>query len=102
MNNDFFDGYTAITVSTDTLNPVRLIEAVTSTLSDIYDDRHMYDEILQDVYRADSHYGDEELGYILSDLSDELEAVANKHGYTYGTLEGDGAHFVLAPLSSFD
>jgi len=38
------------------------------------------------------------LNVIYEDLEAEVEELANRHGYTYGTLEGDGAHFVLAPL----
>lgn len=93
--SEFFDGH-VITVSEGTMRPHDLIEAVVEALEDIRGEYGRYDETRRSVYGASDL---EELEAIYEELEEELEEVANRSGYTFGTLEGDGAHFVLAPLT---
>lgn len=93
-----FDG-TVITVSTGTHRTIDLISEVIGMLEDIYNDYRLHTDTLAEANRLFVEDDEYELEQLLEELTDELEAVANLHGYTYGTLEGDGAHFLLSPIS---
>lgn len=100
MDNMFFNG-DILTVSEDTLNPRDIIVAITEVLDECYGSNVNAGVRAEAsvLYDADDLI---ELDYILEDVEAELEALANLHGYTFGPLDGDGAHFVLAPLVDHD
>lgn len=95
----YFDGNT-ITVSVGTHRPEDLINAITYTLEAYYGDYHLHDDVRSQASRL-ARSGDDylyELEQLLEELTEELEALAEMHGYYFGTTEGDGAHYVLSPV----
>jgi hypothetical protein len=98
MKCTFFDGNT-ITVSEGTHRPEDLVYAIIHVLEDYYGEfASSYDDtrdVLAELIYEDERYEIEDL---LSDFTEELEALAELHGYYFGTTEGDGAHYVLAPV----
>ena len=95
--NEFFDG-NVITVCEGTLQVEDLIEAILTTMEDFHDVGEIYTDLRQYIADLPDSLSDE-LDIIYEEASEDLEELANRYGYTFGTLEGDGAHFVLAPLT---
>ena len=96
--NEFFDGH-VISVSEGTLRIEDLIESVMSTFDYIHAEGAIYTGLRQDVADLIDLDDMDELDLIYTEVTEDLEELANRNGYTFGTLEGDGAHFVLAPLT---
>ena len=96
--NEFFDGH-VISVSEGTLRIEDLIEGVMSTIEYIHDEGTIYTGLRQDVADLIDLDDMDELELVYAEVTEDLEELANRNGYTFGTLEGDGAHFVLAPLT---
>lgn len=99
MQCTYFDG-NVITVSTGTHRPEDLVSDVGYVLESYYGDHSLYDDVRRQASNLALSGDDylDELNGLLDDLVEELEAVAELHGYTFGTLEGDGAHYVLSPV----
>ena len=93
---NIFDGRT-ITVSEGTMDPLSVTLSVIRMIELVSDEPTSLDYLRLDAIDLDKAGDYEELDYALSSLIDSMEEIVVKYNYYFGTLEGDGAHYVLAP-----
>ena len=86
---------------------ITVLDDKNSTLADVAikvaelldEHRNTDDTHLENVLELLTESEEEDYQDILDDYIEELEALLNRTGYTFGTVEGDPHHYVLAPLS---
>lgn len=98
---NYFEG-NVITVCAGTHRADALARAIAYTLEDYYGVYDLHDQTREEIAQFMDEENDYEMEQTLEDLTAELERLAEMHGYTFGTLEGDGAHFVLSPVRPED